>query len=85
MKIHLVQSEVLLLQSIGYVRKLIREQRTQISFFAANEDANFVGMHDSANLHIAEGRRVHPDPHFRLRRFVYDLRQLHGAGRLRCR
>src|SRR5579863_5806400 len=42
MKIHLVQPQILLLQSACKGGKIIGEQRTQVAFFTADLNSNFV-------------------------------------------
>jgi hypothetical protein len=80
MKVHLIQSEVLLLQGVGDGGKFIGEQRAQIPFFAPNHNSNVVGMNGGADFHVPERRRVHPDSHFRLSRLTDHLRHLDRSG-----
>lgn len=80
MKVHRIEPQILLLQCAGYARKFVGEQSPQIAFFAADHDANFVGVNHGADFHVAERRGVQANPHFRFCRPADHLRHLHRTG-----
>ncbi len=55
MKVHLIQAEVLLLQSVGDGWKFIGKKRAQIPFFTPNQNSYIVCVNDGADFHIPEG------------------------------
>lgn len=77
MKVHLIQPQVLLLQGIRDSRKFIGKQGAQVAFLAADQNSNVIGVDHCVDFDVAESRRAHANPHFRLLRFTYHLGHLH--------
>ena len=79
MKVHLVQSQILLLQTVGQAQDFIRQQGTQVASFTADRQSHFVGVYLGSDFNGAERGRGEANAHFRLSGAIDHLGHLYWA------